>query len=65
MNGFLPVLLMFALGATLLILLVGVVGFAAGGRFNSRFGNILMRWRVVAQAVAIALLGLFMLFGAT
>lgn len=63
MTGFLPVLLMIALGATLLILLVGVVGFAAGGRFNARHGNTMMRLRVAAQAVAVALLGLVMWLG--
>ena len=63
MSGFLPILLAVALAATLLVLLVGIIGFASGGRFNSRFGNILMRWRVAMQATAIALLGLIMLFG--
>ena len=65
MTGFLPVLLVFALGATLLILLVGIVGFAAGGPFNARHGNTMMRLRVAAQAVAVALLGLAMWFGTT
>ena len=65
MSGFLPVLIAVALGATLLILLVGVVGFAAGGRFNARHGNTMMRLRVAAQATAVALLGLAMLAGLT
>jgi hypothetical protein len=65
MTGFLPVLLVLALGATLLILLVGVAGFAAGGRFNARHGNLMMRLRVAAQAVAVALLGLVMWLGLT
>ena len=64
MTGFLPVLLAVALGATLLILFIGIIGFAAGGRFNARHGNTLMRLRVAAQAVAVALLGLAMLLGA-
>jgi len=65
MTGFLPVLLAVALGATLLILFIGIVGFAAGGRFNARHGNTLMRLRVAAQAVAVALLGLAMWLGLT
>ena len=65
MTGFLPVLLAVALGATLLILFIGIIGFAAGGRFNARHGNTLMRLRVVAQAVAVALLGLAMWLGLT
>ena len=63
MTMWLPILL--ALGATLLILLVGVGGFALGGRFNARHGNKLMRLRVAAQAVAVLLLGLAMWLGAT
>ncbi len=59
----LPILL--ALAATLLILLVGVGGFALGGSFNARHGNKLMRLRVAAQAVAVLLLGLAMWLGAT
>lgn len=65
MTGFLPVLLAVALGATLLILFIGIIGFAAGGRFNARHGNTLMRLRVAAQAVAVALLGLAMWLGLT
>ena len=65
MTGFLPVLIAVALGATVLALFTGIVGFAAGGRFNARYGNILMRLRVAAQAVAVALLGLAMWFGLT
>ena len=57
--------ILLALGATLLILLVGVSGFALGGRFNARHGNKLMRLRVAAQAVAVLLLGLAMWLGAT
>jgi hypothetical protein len=63
MAGFLPILLLLALGATLLILLVGVGGFALGGRFNARHGNLLMRLRVAAQAVAVALIGLSLWLG--
>lgn len=63
MSGLLPILIAVALGATLLVLLVGVIGFAAGGRFNARHGNTMMRWRVAAQATAVALLGLAMLAG--
>ena len=65
MTGFLPVLLAVALGATLLILFIGIIGFAAGGRFNARHGNTLMRLRVAAQAAAVALLGLAMWLGFT
>ncbi len=55
----------FALGgvfaiATLATLLTGVVGMGKGGGFNDKFGNKLMRMRVLLQGLAIAcfLLGL-------
>lgn len=48
--------------ATLLvlgILIVGVIGFARGGEFNRKHGNRMMRYRIIAQAVAIALILVF------
>ncbi|PIE13260.1 MAG: hypothetical protein CSA70_06810 [Rhodobacterales bacterium] len=45
--------------SVLLILLVGVGGFAKGGDFNRKHANRIMRWRIGAQAVAIALILLF------
>lgn len=63
MSGILLVLIVLALGAVLLALFVGIVGFAAGGPFNARHGNTMMRLRVAAQAVAVALLGLALLMG--
>jgi hypothetical protein len=49
----------FALGgvfalATLATLLTGVVGRGKGGAFNDKFGNKLMRMRVILQGLAIA-----------
>lgn len=38
------------------ILIVGVGGFARGGEFNRLHGNRMMRWRIIAQAVAVALI---------
>ena len=40
----------------LVILMIGVGGFARGGEFNRKHGNRMMRWRIYAQAVAIALI---------
>lgn len=40
----------------LLILLTGIGGFAKGGEFNKKHANRLMRWRVIAQFVAVILL---------
>lgn len=38
------------------ILAVGIGGFGVGGEFNARNGNRMMRWRIIAQAVAVALI---------
>ncbi|QYZ69676.1 twin transmembrane helix small protein [Neotabrizicola shimadae] len=43
----------------LAILMVGVGGFAKGGEFNRKHANRLMRYRIAAQAVAVALIVLF------
>ncbi len=45
--------------AVLIILIIGVGGFAQGGDFNRKHANRIMRWRIGAQAVAIALILLF------
>ena len=41
------------------ILMFGVGTFGRGGDFNRRNANKIMRWRVIAQAVAIALVLLY------
>ncbi|SIT04050.1 twin transmembrane helix small protein [Paracoccus saliphilus] len=43
----------------LAILATGIGGFARGGEFNRKHGNRLMRWRIIAQAIAVALIMLF------
>lgn len=50
------ILVLIALFATLSILLVGVVGMARGGEFNRKYGNKLMRMRVIAQFMTLILL---------
>ncbi|KAA0916203.1 twin transmembrane helix small protein [Aquicoccus porphyridii] len=45
--------------AVLIILMIGVGGFAKGGDFNRKHANKVMRWRIGAQAVAVALILLF------
>jgi hypothetical protein len=54
--GVLQVLFIVALGAVLAVLVFGIVAMGRGGDFNARWGNRLMRLRVVAQGVAVALL---------
>lgn len=45
--------------AVLVILMIGIGGFARGGEFNRKHANRIMRWRIAAQAVAVALILLF------
>ena len=63
MNTALLVLIVLGLGATLAVLGAGVISMIRGGEFNRRYGNKLMRARVVAQGMTVLLLLLaFMLF---
>ncbi len=52
----LKILVGIALVATVVALFAGVVSMARGGDFDARWGNKLMRLRVVAQGAAVALL---------
>ena len=57
------VALFIALAAIVVVLLTGVLGMAAGGEFNRKYGNKLMQLRVLLQIVAVAMILLFFLFG--
>lgn len=46
----------------LVILLVGIGGFARGGEFNRKHANRIMRWRLGAQFVAVILIVAFAWF---
>ncbi len=50
-----------AVGLTIVILFVGVISFGLGGKFHRKNSNRIMRYRIVAQAVAIALVLLYVL----
>ena len=52
-------LVVLAVLIVLAILLFGVGTFGRGGEFNRRNANKIMRWRVIAQAIAIALVLLY------
>ena len=59
MSQFVFFLIPIALAATALILGAGIYSLAKGGAFAKENGNKLMRMRVTAQAIAIALMMLF------
>jgi len=46
-------LLAISLGATLLVLVVGLIGMARGGEFNKKYNNIIMRARIISQALTV------------
>jgi len=52
-------LVVVAVVAVAIILLTGIGSFAKGGEFNKKHSNRIMRYRIYAQAVAIALILLF------
>ena len=61
MSGILPYLVGVALAATLAVLIAGVLTMLRGGEFNKKYGNVLMRFRVLFQFVAIVIFILWLL----
>jgi hypothetical protein len=57
----LPFLIGLALASVVAVLLTGLVSMTKGGDFNARYGNKLMRARVITQGTAIALIILYVL----
>ena len=49
----------FAILAVLVVLMIGLGAFTSGGDFNRKYANKLMRYRIIAQAVAVALILIF------
>ncbi|MGB3148020.1 MAG: twin transmembrane helix small protein [Paracoccaceae bacterium] len=53
---------MLACFVVLAILMTGIGGFAKGGDFNRKHANRIMRYRIIAQAVAVVLILIFVYF---
>lgn len=53
MSGFFFIAMIVAMLATLGILVTGVVSMGRGGEFNAKYGNKLMRARVLMQGIAL------------
>ena len=64
MKTFFFVLVIIAMFITLGVLATGMIAMARGGEFNAKYGNKLMRARVIAQGVALALFAIAVLVGA-
>lgn len=56
LNDPLFIIVAIAMLVVVVILMIGIGGFAKGGEFNRKHGNRMMRYRIYAQAVAIALI---------
>ena len=48
--------------AVVVILTIGIGGFAKGGDFNRKYANKIMRWRIGAQFIAVLLILAFVFF---
>lgn len=60
MQAFAIFLMVVAMIMTVGILFAGIFSMTKGGEFNNRWGNKLMRMRVIMQMVAIALFAIAM-----
>lgn len=54
--GGLYFVVIIAILLVLVVLMIGLGGFTTGGEFNRKYANKLMRWRIIAQAIAVALI---------
>ena len=52
-------LVLVAIASVVIVLVTGLAGFAAGGEFNHKYGNKLMRLRILFQAIAVGLILLY------
>ena len=58
MSSFFTICMVVAMAAVLGILVLGIVSMAKGGTFNKKYGNRLMRARVILQGLALAMFAL-------
>jgi preprotein translocase subunit SecG len=56
------IVVVIAIIAVVIILLMGLGGFAGGGAFNKANSNKLMRWRIIAQFIAVVLILIYVYF---
>ena len=56
LNLMLPYAIFIVLFSVLLVLFIGIISMLRGGDFNKRWGNKLMRARVILQGLAILLI---------
>ena len=56
LNDPLFIVVLLAVFAVVVILMLGLGGFAGGGAFNKKHSNRLMRYRIIAQFIAVVLI---------
>ena len=56
------ILIILSMAVVLIILMVGIGGFGRGGEFNRKYANKIMRLRIIAQFLAVAIILLFVYF---
>ena len=55
-NDPLFILMLAAMAVVVIILMVGIGGFAKGGEFNRKHANRIMRYRIYAQLIAVIII---------
>ena len=53
------ILVILSMAVVLIVLMIGIGGFGRGGEFNRKCANKLMRLRILAQFLAVAIILLF------
>lgn len=59
------IIILLALGVVAAILLGGIVVMAIGGQTSAKWSNVLMRYRIVAQAAALLIIALVVYIAST
>ncbi|GAB5435426.1 MULTISPECIES: twin transmembrane helix small protein [Roseobacteraceae] len=59
MENLVFVVMLGAMFAVVLVLAIGIGGFGAGGKFNAKYANKMMRLRILFQAIAVILIVLY------
>ncbi|MFA3919091.1 twin transmembrane helix small protein [Ruegeria hyattellae] len=59
MDSLLLGILGLAMAAVVVVLMIGIGGFAKGGEFNAKHGNKMMRLRLLFQFIAVCLVVLY------
>lgn len=54
-------IVVLAVLAVFVVLMIGLGGFTSGGEFNRKYANKIMRWRIILQAIAVALILIYVL----